>query len=106
MSNEIMVSLGTLAEIDDAMGQRVKFELEKLLRDLVARPALSKPRKLTIQIELVPQADDLGEFESALLTTQCKPTIPNYGGRTRHLVKRGNTLVYRQEHEEENERAV
>jgi len=67
-----------LGKIDVAFAN----ELQKVVRDMRDRPSLAKARKVTLELELVPQESATGDCETAQMTFTVSSKIPKYSSRT------------------------
>ncbi len=76
---ELTLDLANLASLDDGKVNRLlRFHLQRIAQDLMARPGEPSARKLTLQISFKPIASQEGECESAHCEIEAKSSIPIY----------------------------
>lgn len=70
-------------------------ELEAVVRDLRDRPGEKAARKVTLEVELIPQEADTGDCETAMMRFMISSRIPKRSSRTYEVgvQKNGGLLV-------------
>lgn len=96
-----------VASLNDIDGGRLRVAVEKMItrcvEDSKDRPALDKPRKVTLEMSFTPTCDDsTGEAETVWFAYQVKASIPALARDTLSLgIQKNGTLVFN-EHSPDN----
>jgi hypothetical protein len=95
------LNLGTVAALSPPVDVAFAEHLRRVVLDCRDRPADSKPRKVTLEVTIVPQPQ--GDVcDDVALTFQVKDTVPVRKSRSYHLgVQRNGQLIFRPENPED-----
>lgn len=75
----VALDLASLAELDEGVVTVLLSEhFRRVAQDCLDRPADSTKRKITVQFIVQPRMKPNGECDDALVTIECKNTIPTY----------------------------
>ena len=76
---EVDLSLGNLESMDGGkIARLVKVNLQRLSQDCINRPNDDTPRRLSVEFEFIPLADETGECDSATCKILVKSKVPTY----------------------------
>lgn len=97
------LSLGTIAEIDGgAIIIAFDNDLAAAIKDCNDRPALSKPRKVMLEVILEPVADSRGDLDVVRIGFRIKSTGPVRESRDYLMEPRaGNVVAFLPDHPED-----
>jgi hypothetical protein len=84
----------SIASIDGGrIGVAINQELRKAALDCDDRPADKRPRKVTLQLELVPVVDEAGNCDSVDVSAQVKAVHPSRKSRKFDMSLRKNGVL-------------
>ena len=76
---ELSLTFENLAQVDNGkVDKLLKFHMQNVSRDLMARPGDSSERKISVEFHFKPVMDDTGECECAKVEIDVKSKVPIY----------------------------
>lgn len=95
---ELPLNFANLATIDNGkVDKLLRFHLQRIAADLLARPGLDTQRKIVLEIGFVPVSDDEGECDGAKVEIEAKSKIPVYRTKTYQMRVVNNGMLFNQD---------